>query len=384
MIKAIINGKLITPQQMLAGRRILIEDGIITHVQADSMPDHTPPEYVIDADGAWVVPGFIDSHIHGSNLADTMDASHHALDTMGAFQANHGVTSYLPTTGTASGQRIQAVLENFSTYSQETPGATPLGLHLEGPYLNVARKGAQPAKYLRAPNRDEYTGWIDSGLVKLITLAPELAGSLQMIEYGIAHGVEFAAGHSSASYEQLLAAADKGLRQATHLFNGMEPLHHRRPGVVGAVLSDERIYAQVIADGIHLHPAIVKLVVHSKGAERTILITDAMRAAGLADGKYELLGQSVSIKDGACYIANGHLAGSTLTMEQAVRNAIAFSGITLQQAVTMASYTPARALGLEAHKGQLTSGADADITLLDRNLEVIKTIVGGNLVYARE
>jgi N-acetylglucosamine-6-phosphate deacetylase len=186
-----------------------------------------------------------------------------------------------------------------------------------------------------------------------------------------------------ATYEEVTTAVGFGLRQATHTFNGMDPLHHREPGVVGAVLSDERIYTQIIPDGVHVHPAVVKLLVKAKGIDKTILITDSIRAAGLEDGDYQLLGQTIKVQSGVARVASGSLAGSTLTMDAAVRNAIEFCGVSLAEAITMASYTPARSLGLYGTKGQLRAGADADLAIFDRTLNVKMTIVGGEVVYQK-
>jgi N-acetylglucosamine-6-phosphate deacetylase len=206
---------------------------------------------------------------------------------------------------------------------------------------------------------------------------------MDFIHAGALRDVRFALGHSAATYEQVLAAADVGLDQATHIFNGMDGLHHRTPGTVGGILTDERIYAQVIADGIHLHPAIVKLVIQAKGVERTILISDAMRAAGMPDGTYDLGGQAISVSGGIARTAAGGLAGSTLTMDAAVRNAIKFAGVSLPQALAMASRVPAQAMGIDQAKGKIEPGADADLILFDDDLNIHLTMVMGQVVYER-
>jgi len=381
--KIIINGRLVTPLELLDGSNLIIEDGKITAIISDYKPKPGSQDEIIDADGLWATPGLIDIHVHGCNRVDTMDASHQTWRTMGHFFAKHGVTSYLPTTGTAPKEQIQAVIDNLASFCYTGEGAVPLGLHLEGPYLNAARKGAQPEEYLAAPDPHDYRRWFDSGLVKVMTVAPELDGAMELIQYGIEQGVKFAAGHTTASYGQMEQAVENGLDQAAHLYNGMDPLHHRYPGVVGAVLSDERIYAQIIADGVHVHPAVVRLTLKTKGLDRMVLITDAMRAAGLEDGVYDLLGQPVTVKSGEARVTSGSLAGSVLTMDAALRNMIEFCGITLPEAVHMASYVPARALGLQG-KGQLSVGADADITLLNEELTVEKTLVRGTVVFDRK
>jgi len=217
-----------------------------------------------------------------------------------------------------------------------------------------------------------------------VTVAPELEGVPDLIAAGVRQGVEFAAGHSGADYGCVVAAADQGLRQATHAFNGMLGLHHREPGTLGAVLTDDRIYAQIIVDGVHVHPAMVKLLVRAKGVQRTILVTDAMRAAGLPDGRYALGSQTVIVQDGIARLDAGNLAGSTLVMDAAVRNVMQCAGVSLAEAVAMATAVPAEAMGLAGRKGTLAVGADADVCLLDADLQVVMTLVGGRVVYRRD
>ena len=242
----------------------------------------------IDALGSTIIPGFIDIHMHGANGFDSMDATPEAIQGMGRFIARYGVTSYLPTTVTASLEATLAAIRNTGSTSPPMDGARHLGIHLEGPYLAHEYRGAQPAQHLRPADPDEYRAWLENKVVRLITVAPEVMGVQDLIRAGTHAGIEFALGHTGATYEQALAAVESGLSQATHTFNGMAPLQHRSPGALGVVLSEERIRAQVIVDGIHVHPAIVKLLVKAKGVDHTILITDAIRATGLPDGDYAL------------------------------------------------------------------------------------------------
>ncbi len=378
----IVGGTVLTPSRELPGYTVVIEQGTIQALLA-TRPQPGPADQVINASDLYVAPGLIDIHVHGADGCDTMDATPEALHRMARFFAAHGVTSYLPTTMTASGPAISAAIEAAANFQPPADGAAHLGLHLEGPYLSGHHKGAQPEIYLRAPQPEEYRTWFASAQVRLVTVAPELEGSLAMIEAGALEGVEFAVGHSDADFETVVEAADHGLRQATHVFNAMLGLHHRRPGSLGAVLTDDRIYAQLIADGVHVHPAMVKLVVRAKGPGRTILITDAMRATGLPDGVYDLGGQATIVKDGVARLEAGNLAGSTLTLDAALRNVMAFTGLSLTEALPMATAIPAEALNLTGRKGCLAVGADADIILLDSDLKVARTIVGGQTVFQR-
>lgn len=377
----IINGTILTPEQTLTRASLLFEKrSILALGPPDEIPS-SPKDRLIDADGMWVVPGLIDIHVHGANGHDAMDATQEAMLGMSRFFAKHGVTSFLPTTVTQAPDAILRALTNIAEFDDERSGAQVMGAHLEGPYLNMDHKGAQPPEFIRPPDPEEYQRWFTFDRLRLITLAPELDGATDLIEQGLQRGIEFALGHTGSDYEQVLSAANRGVRQATHTFNGMVGLHHRRPGTAGAVLTDDRIYAQVIADGIHLHPAVVDLLLRCKGIQQTILITDAIRATGLEDGAYELGGHEITVREGIARTKGGSLAGSTLTMDQALRNCMNFTGLPLQEVLQTATSVPARAMKCYGRKGVLAPGADADVVILDQDLNVRMTISHGRIVY---
>jgi N-acetylglucosamine-6-phosphate deacetylase len=376
----ITGGTILTPDQVLIDHTLIINGEIILSIVPDTIPTPIGNE-IIDVKGFFVVPGFIDIHVHGAVGSDTMDATSEAILGMGNYFAQHGVTSFLPTTVAATAKDIQAAINNVSTTPRSFDGARPIGIHLEGPYLSYEFRGAQPAQHLRSANPNEYKSWLRKKEVRLITVAPEVDGVSDLIRAGKEAGIQFALGHTGANYEQVLAAVEFGLRQATHTFNGMPGLNHRFPGVLGAVLSDDRIWAQIIVDGIHVHPAVVKLLVITKGVDRTILVTDAIRASGMPDGDYSLGDQTVHVKDGVASTDAGGLAGSTLTMDQALRNVMEFANLNLTEALPMATRVPAAALRLENHKGSIASGFDADIVVLDESYHVRLTMVGGRVVY---
>lgn len=380
-MQTLITGeKIITPDGVREDHSLIIEGDMITAITPGAQ-ESSPDDHIIDARGMLVAPGMIDLHIHGSDGFWVMDANADSMHGMARFLAQHGVTSFLPTTISADGEAIMQVLASVRDATQDPLGAHFLGVHIEGPFLNPKNKGAQPEANLRAPDIAELKSWLATGVVRLVTLAPELEGAFQLIETAQAHDVEIAIGHSSASYEEIIQAVDHGLRQATHTFNSMAPLHHRRPGPIGAVLSEERIFAQVIVDGVHIHPAMVALLVRAKGPEKTILISDAISAAGRPDGVFDFSGHIVRVEDGIARINEGNLAGSTLIMDQAFRNVIRFCDLTLPQALPMATSSPAQAMGWIGRKGVLQAGADADVILLDENLQVAKTIVAGQLIF---
>lgn len=376
----IIGGTLVTPYQVLPGYTLIVEDDKIAGIQSGNA-NVEPGAKVVDASGRWVAPGYVDIHIHGAMGADFMDATLEVVQKVSRFISQCGVTSYLPTTWSASSELIMAAIQNVADAPQPKDGARHLGVHIEGPYLNLDHRGAQLPEVIRMPDVNEYRAWFKTGVVKLITIAPENEGTAEMIKEGKQIGIEFSIGHSGADYEKVIWAADRGARQATHIFNGMVGLHHREPGTVGGVLADDRIYAQLICDGVHVHPAVVKTLVRAKGTSSVILITDAIRGAGLDDGVYEYDGQQkIIVKDGVARTPQGGLSGSTLTMDKAVRNTMNFTGLPFHEVLPMATSVPAAAMGWKGKKGTLEPGADADVILLDAGFNVAKTMVAGRFV----
>jgi len=381
MKKIILNKQIITPLETLSDTAIIVDNGEIDNLVDKKKITNLAEFEVIHSENLVITPGLIDVHVHGGNGFDTLDSSLEALNGMSLFFAKHGVTGFYPTTLSATREKISEAIENLNKNIDKLKGAKALGIHLEGPYLNHEHKGAQAPSQLRVAQPEEYQDWIGKGSIRLITIAPEVEGARELIDYGVQRGVEFAIGHSGASYDQVIQAANSGVRQSTHTFNGMQGLHHRKPGTVGGILTDNRIYAQIISDGVHLHPATVKLVVLAKGIRRTILITDSVRAAGLEDGSYDLGELQITVKNGVARIASGSLAGSTLTMDKAVRNVMQFANLSFKDAVTMATYVPAEAMRILNNKGYIKVGADADLTFFDKEHHVAATMANGEFVY---
>lgn len=347
-------------------------------------PPPARPAPRLNGAGCVALPGFIDLHIHGSAGHDTMDATPDCLPAISRFVARHGVTACTPTTMTAPHAPTLAAVRNVrAALSAPMPGATLLGVHLEGPYISPAFPGAQAKENIRPASLAEFAELLAAGPVKLITLAPEEPGAALLVDAALAAGVRVVIGHSAAGYEQAIAAVERGVSQATHTFNAMTGLHHRKPGVVGAVLTDDRLFAQLIADTIHVHPAAMAVLARCKGPDRLLLITDAIRAAGLGEGESELGGQPVFVKDGQCRLADGTLAGSILTMDAALRHFLNATGWPLEKAWPVTSRTPAAALGISGEYGSLAPGYRADLVLLDEQLGVVATVVGGRLLYLR-
>lgn len=378
--KVIKGGKVVTPLEVFEQAEVLIEDGRIVAVGPGAAAGEKAE--VVDATGMIVAPGYIDVHVHGSAGHDAMDGTVEAIAGMAKFFATRGVTGFCPTTLTASREAIMAAVRAAYECQQDPPeGARVLGVHLEGPYIDRSKKGAQPEQYVRPASAEEYREFFSLGNIRAITLAPEVEENRELIGFARSRGAAAVVGHSSASYEQLAEAVKLGLNHATHTFNQMEGLHHRKPGTVGGVLMLDEIFAEFIADGVHLHPAIVNLIVRVKGPARAVAITDAIRGAGMPDGEYDLGGQKIVVKEGAVRLADGTLAGSCLTMDQAVRNIAAFTGRPLAECLQMATLTPARSIGVADRKGSLEPGKDADVVLLSPDLQVKATMVMGDIVY---
>ncbi|MBL8155644.1 MAG: N-acetylglucosamine-6-phosphate deacetylase, partial [Anaerolineae bacterium] len=313
------------------------------------------------------------------------DASPEVIRTLARFYAEHGVTSFLATTWTASGERIQAALENIAACAGPQPnGATLLGAHLEGPYLNPARCGAQDSQQIRRAELNEAKSFLDTGAIRLLALAPEYEENHWLIEECVQRGITVSAAHTAATYEDMQRAVGMGLSHSTHTFNAMTGLNHRSPGTVGAVLSMPEIACELIADTVHVHPAVMKILVAAKGMSGTILITDAVRGAGLPVGsQYEQDGRPITVGDNSVCLPDGTLAGSKLTMELGVRNLKAALGQPLETVWPAASLNAARAIRIDERKGSLEPGKDADIVLVDETVTVRMTIAEGTTVYSQ-
>jgi N-acetylglucosamine-6-phosphate deacetylase len=376
----VVNAKIITPAGVLENGSLRVKDGIIIEI-SDTTLESNLVISSLDAKGNWLMPGFIDVHVHGGAGHDFMDANEEGLAAITKFHAAHGTTSMLATTLTASRDDLTAIIDRVSRFmAKPMPFAQIIGVHLEGPFINVKWKGAQNPAYILPPQPEWLEDWVTRfpGIIKLQTLAPESEGALDYIEKLAFHGIVASCGHTDATYEQIIAAADRGLRHAVHTYNAMKPLHHREPGTVGAVLTDNRITAEVIADGHHVHPAGIKLLTSAKGTDNVILVTDAMAAAGMPDGEYEIGGLPVSMSCGVARLKEaGNLAGSTLDMISAVRYLVREIGVSLEEASRMASANPARQLGIESITGTLEVGKAADFLLVNPSLELLGTWGGG-------
>ena len=328
----------------------------------------------------WIAPGLIDLQVNGAYGFDfTADSA--SIAKVATRLPATGVTAFLPTIITSPLEAYPRFLRDVERAVKEAHGAQILGAHLEGPYLSRKRAGAHNPNYLRAPNRTELATWAGSPMVRVATLAPELPGALEMIRELRARDVIVSAGHSDASYAQAIAGFQAGITWGTHLFSAMPPFAHRAPGLVGALLSSD-VPVGLIVDGVHVHPAAVKTVFRAKGARGIALVTDAMMAMGMRPGQYMLGDRAVTVDATSARLDSETLAGSILQMDAAVRNVIEYTGCTLADALTMASATPARVLGLQ-NKGRIEEGSDADLLILDKSLRVEMTIARGEIVYER-
>ena len=372
-----------TPTAHIERGWLLARDGQIAALGWGDAPE-IPDAEVINAGDKTLLPGFIDIHVHGGANSEAMDATPEALATMARFYAQHGVTSFLATTWTDARDKVQSALECIAaSQGQQVDGATILGAHVEGPYLNPERCGAQSTTYIRRAERDEALAFLNTGVVRLMALAPEYAENHWLIRECVRRGITVSAAHTAATYEQMRAAVAMGLTQTTHTGNAMTGLHHREPGTLGAALTLPQINAELIADNIHVHPAVMDIIYRCKGAEGLILISDAVRGAGMPDGDYSIDERTVTIRDGVVRLPDGTLAGSTLTMERALRNLLAATGEPLAALWQTSSLNPARAIGVSNRKGSLEVGKDADLVLVDSEINVLMTVAEGRIVYRK-
>jgi N-acetylglucosamine-6-phosphate deacetylase len=339
---------------------------------------------VVDLAGRTLMPGFIDVHVHGAVGHEAMDGSVAGLLEMSAFFASRGVTSFLPTTWTASRDTTLRALRAIGEASAEpTLGARILGAHMEGPYLSSARCGAQDPHEIRAVDLDEAEAFLGTGAVRLITVAPEAGGADELLDECLRRGVTVSVGHTDATFEQVAAAFRRGARHMTHTYNAMSPLRHREPGAVGAALALAGFQAEVIADEVHVHPAAVQALVRARGVDEVVLVTDAIRPTGTTTSAGALQGRPIAVRDGAVRFDDGQLVGSVLTMDRALRNVLRLTGRSLADLWPLVSRNPAAAAGVAGRKGRLDVGMDADLVVLDENCQVVRTVVEGRTVHDR-
>ena len=375
MKKCIVNGKIILHDEIVE-KNVFIEDDKISEI-SDRQPDD---DMIIDAKGLYVAPGFIDVHTHGRGGSDTMYATFDDLNTISKSTLKTGVTSFLPTTMTMPVEDIAKAIENIAINKDKVEGAQILGTHLEGPFFNKIYKGAQPEECMILPTVENYLSFVKDhqDVIRKISIAPELEHSIEFIQYLKDKNTVVSLGHTNATYDEAQAAIDAGATSGTHTYNAMTPLTHRAPGVVGAVMINDSVYAELILDGVHVNYAAAKALLRAKGKDKVILITDSLEAAGLEDGTYLLGNQDVYVKNGEARLANGALAGSIVCMNVAVKNAYEHLGLTLNEAVNLASYNPAKSLG-EDLLGEIKEGNYADIIFFNDMIEIQETMIKGQL-----
>jgi len=375
---AILNAKLIMDDKIVEDK-ILLYDHYIIDVLDDIMLNDSDEVDIIDAKGAYVSAGFVDLHIHGSGGADVMDATPKSLEILSQTLLQTGTTSFLATTMTMPPEDIDNALQNVAEYGSKVKGANILGVHLEGPFINVKKHGAQDKNHVQLPNISLIEKHIKH--IKMITLAPEEEGAEAFIKYVTKKypHIILSIGHSDASYEQSKESFSWGISHATHLFNAMNPYHHRKPGIVGAVF-DSDVTCDIIADLVHTHHSTLGLVQSIK-KEKLMLITDAMRAGCMVCGTYDLGGRKVEVSEGKAVLEDGTLAGSVLKMNEALQNMTIHTNMTRIDVVNAVTKIPAQKLGVK--KGELKVGYDADIVIFDENFSIVTSIVSGEVKYRR-
>lgn len=383
MITAITAGQLITPGKTIADPVLVMEDGRILDVGTRAAVTVPANARTLDFPGAVLAPSYIDLHIHGSAGYDVMEGSPEGLRKMAGFLAHRGVGSFLATTVTANTAKLIASVEHLAEQISNWPGdsglAAPFGIHLEGPCISAARRGVHPAEDIAVPSLELFDRLHRAahGCLRLITVAPEIPGALDLIREATRRGVVISIGHTDGEAADAVAAIEAGATHVTHTFNAMRPLDHRKPGVLGKVLESDAVSAEIIADGVHVDPVVIELFLRCKGRDRAVLVTDALSATGMPDGQYKLGSFDITVRGPRCESTHeGRLAGSVLTLDRAVRNIMRFAGWNLADSARLASFNPANVVGDDS-RGRLERGARADVVVLSATGEVVSNFIGG-------
>lgn len=383
-MEQIIKAKyIVLENEVLEDHYLVIEDGKFKQT-TDHIPENSQ---VIDYGDAYISAGLVDTHIHGYKNADVMDADAEAIQTIANGIVENGVTSWLPTTLTASVEQLDAACQVIGENADKITGAKIQGIFLEGPYFTEKYKGAQNKDYMSDPSIEQLLKWqeLANGLVKKIAIAPERQGVKEFIKVAKENGIYVALGHSDATYHQAALAVQDGANIFVHTFNGMRGIHHREPGMVGAALNLKDVYAEVIADGFHVHPAAIELIVKSRGTDETALVTDCMRAGGMPDGRSTLGEFEVMVQDGmARLVSDGNLAGSILKMIDGVKNMVNWGIVSLPEALRMASLNPAKSVGIDDICGKIEAGYAADFIVVTHNAELVVTYIDGEMKYQKD
>lgn len=384
-IACIVNGKIILEHQVLLDKVLVFDEKILKIIdrEAFTKADFGKDCRIIDANGKFVSPGFIDVHIHGAGGKDTMDGTVSDLETIGKTIAKNGVTGFLPTTLSMEKEKVHVALDAIGDAMKPGwKGAKVLGAHLEGPFLSPLNKGAHDSEFFQKANFEFVEDYLD--VIKIITLAPERDPDFAFIKkLKACSDIVLSIGHTNGDYETVMKAITEGMSSATHLFNAMAPFHHRAPGPVGAVLNSE-INFELIADNLHVHPAMYQILVNAKGYSKMILVTDAMRAATMSPGDWNLGGLTVRVDGDSARLIDGTLAGSVIGLNQAVSNILKHTDLNISEAVSLASINPARLLKLDKQTGSIEIGKNADLILIDEDIQVSLTILDGKIIHTSE
>lgn len=386
MVKTTLRGNIVLPKGIYYRGCVSIDGHSISGIfaQEDAFPKKGYE--IIDYGDAYIAPGFVDLHLHGASGKDVMDCREMSLRKIAEHQAKHGVTGFLGSTMSAS---LGSVLDAIQVIKKTEKASFPseiLGIHVEGPFLSTVKKGAHRALFLRGITEEDCDrlGEAVAGMKSIISLAPEVENNMDFIPVLKEQGFVVAIGHSDATYDQTLESIERGVSHATHLYNAMRGFDHREPGVVGAVLDSSDITAELIADGVHVHPVALRMAISRKGLEKICLVTDSMMATGVGDGIYDWAGHEIEVKGNSAVIKDsGILAGSVLTLNIAVKNLIKWADLSVDQAVNLASLNPARVLGLDNKIGSIQKGKFANLVVLDREFRVLDTILKGKSVLSR-